>query len=167
MSCNAGTNGRSAGQLVEAVHQVVQGARHRPATRAVVHHQRHDRRQVAEHLVAQQGLPDAQHIAEHAHRHPSIRLALVLDQDVQVERLAGVATRGTEQEIGVALRQVLVDKATGDALELLERDRVEDRRRQHAAQLAGRVDRLAEAELEEAVVVAHVKGYRRTGATVA
>ena len=119
-------------------------------------------------LVAQERLPDAQHVAEDAQRHPAIGLALVLDQEVEVQRLAGVAARGAEQQIGVALSERLVNEAAGDALELIERDRVDDRRRQHAAQLAGGVDRVAEAELEEAVVVAHRgPGYRPGAGAVA
>ena len=60
--------------------------------------------------VSDHALPEADHVAKHAQRHPRILRGLMLEEDVDVQRVA----RGracVEQEIRAALSQRVVDES--------------------------------------------------------
>ena len=95
-------------------------------------------------------VPNSQHVAEQAQRHPLFAAALVLEEDVGERALAGEG-HGVEQ-VGVLLAQILVDEATCLEGQGAEIHAGHQRRGQDAAQLLGGQIDLGEGGLEEGVV---------------
>lgn len=132
-------------------HQFARRARRRPRLVAVVDHDREDRRQRARAgMVLQPAVPDAHAIAQQLQRGQAERARLVVEDDVQQQRLA--AERGGEQQVGLAFRQVDVDEAAVEPDQRMPVDGARHRGRQQPAQQFGRLGGLAEHEPEQRVV---------------
>jgi hypothetical protein len=103
--------------LLVGVQHLLEAHRRRPAVPAVVQHDGHDHRQLADlasPFLGQRGevlVPDPDHVAHHLERRERPRVALVLPEEVD-QRLPARDARGVE-EIRAAVLEVLVDEAPG------------------------------------------------------
>lgn len=139
---------------VHALDQLVQAARTAPAALAVVDDQANHRRQVrAARLLPQSLPPDADDLLKDPQRHPSVGLALVLEEQIDVAQRAVKA--GAEERVGEPLAQLLVYIVARDRFEGSEVEALAHAPREHGGELAGYVLGDPEGAFEELVVLAH------------
>ena len=126
-----------------------------PARLAVVQDDRDDGRQgLARGLATQKIVPDAEQVPEQPQGRPGVDAALVFVKHIE-QPFVAAGPGGGEEQVGVTLAELLVDKGAGADAQLGPGDARHQRRGQAGAQDAGGVGGVGKHRFKQRVVRTH------------